>query len=244
MTTATATIGKRVLKRTMRGAEVAIGMFSDPSKMPGWSWSIPPIHCKSGAKLRKVKGSTCWSCYAFKGMYTFASAQKAMARRWNILLLAFFNPRKREEFIDNFSWLLEQKRVRSKVRDCSVFRWFDAGDLQSVEHLEIIAEIARRTPNVKFWLPTREYGTVRAWLLANEGGFPENLTVRLSAHMIDNAAPGWARADKRVATSAVHTKKGSPFAGYDECGAWKNDGHCGDCRKCWDLESEESYPLH
>ena len=34
----------------------------------------------------------------------------------------------------------------------------DSGDLQSLEMLEAIAEVARQTPEVKHWLPTKEYG--------------------------------------------------------------------------------------
>jgi len=29
---------------------------------------------------------------------------------------------------------------------------------------EKIAEVARRLPDIKFWLPTREYGFVREWM--------------------------------------------------------------------------------
>jgi hypothetical protein len=42
------------------------------------------------------------------------------------------------------------------------FRWHDSGDIQSIDHLEKIADVAKRTPNCMHWLPTREYGIVSA----------------------------------------------------------------------------------
>ena len=44
-----------------------VGGLSKPSKMPGWAYGIPAKECKTGSKLRQVKGSTCEKCYALKG---------------------------------------------------------------------------------------------------------------------------------------------------------------------------------
>ena len=46
-------------------------------KMPGLSYSLPAWECKTGSKLRKIKGSVCASCYALKGNYTRYQAIKA-----------------------------------------------------------------------------------------------------------------------------------------------------------------------
>ena len=35
-----------------------VGGLSKPSKMPGWAYGIPAKECKTGSKLRQVKGST------------------------------------------------------------------------------------------------------------------------------------------------------------------------------------------
>ena len=48
--------------------------FTRTSKMPGLSYSLPAWECKTGSKLRKVKGSVCASCYALKGNYTVTIA--------------------------------------------------------------------------------------------------------------------------------------------------------------------------
>ena len=58
-----------------------IGGLSRPSKMPGWSYGLPAKECKTGSKLRKVKDSVCYNCYALKGCYVFKVVQAAQYRR-------------------------------------------------------------------------------------------------------------------------------------------------------------------
>ena len=36
------------------------------------------------------------------------------------------------------------------------FRWHDSGDVQSMKHLLNILAVARQTPKIKYWLPTKE----------------------------------------------------------------------------------------
>ena len=36
--------------------------FTKTSKMPGLSYSLPAWECKTGSKLRKIKGSVCSMC--------------------------------------------------------------------------------------------------------------------------------------------------------------------------------------
>ena len=56
--------------------------FTKTSKMPGLSYSLPAWECKTGSKLRKIKGSVCASCYALKGNYTrYPAIKRAQYRR-------------------------------------------------------------------------------------------------------------------------------------------------------------------
>ena len=86
--------------------EKLVGGLSTPSKMPGFAYGIPAWECKIGKFLRKKKGSVCFFCYAFKGMYVFRVVKEAQARRLKILLS------------DMFAWkramisLLEKKYAR------------------------------------------------------------------------------------------------------------------------------------
>jgi len=57
------------------------GGLSAPNKMPGPSINLPAVACITGAKLAKVRGSTCSGCYALKGRYRFPNVKEAMNRR-------------------------------------------------------------------------------------------------------------------------------------------------------------------
>jgi len=104
------------------------------------------------------------------------------------------------------------------------FRWHDAGDIQSVAHLHMIAEVASRTPNTKHWLPTREYKMVQDFCATSE--VPANLIIRLSAHMIDGPTPDKLAKKLGVCVSGVGTKSCT-------CPAPAQKGACKNCRKCW-----------
>jgi hypothetical protein len=208
--------------RTKTAALQIVGSLSKPSKMPCLGWSINPQDCKVGGKLAAIEGSACHGCYAKKGNY--ARYAKNMEKCWQKRIDGFRHP----QWVEAMTFLLTGE---------THFRWFDAGDLESLEMLEAIAEIARQTPNVTHWLPTREYATV-AWFLQRHGAFPENLTVRVSAPMVDGPLPNTPQP-----TSAIHTGE-TPSHGI-ACPAPQQNGECRDCRHCWDSDVETvSYHLH
>jgi hypothetical protein len=120
------------------------GSLSNPSKMPGKAYGLPAKECKTGSKLAKIPGSTCSSCYALKGCYIFPVVQEAQYTR----LAAIRHPL----WVQAMTFhLLHQK--------ADVFRWHDSGDVQDLKHLAKIFKVARLTPNIRHWLPTRE-----AWI--------------------------------------------------------------------------------
>lgn len=212
-----------------------IGRLSKPSKMPCPSWSIPAKYCGIGSKLRKVAGSVCSFCYAMKGFYLWPVVEKAMERRWKILMQCFRNLTARDVFVTNFAYALNYLRTRKVGKQHAHFRWFDSGDLVSVEHLEMIYRIAALTPDVQHWLPTHEYGIVRN----THRSCPPNLCVRISAAMIDGSAP-----DLGLPVSLVHSHNTVPPGAYI-CPAPTQGGKCVDCRACWDRTVEVvSYVLH
>jgi hypothetical protein len=204
-----------------------IGGLSEPSKMPCKGWSIPAVECKVGSMLRKIVGSVCFKCYALKGMYVFPNVRAALERRFNVLQRALSNDADRTAFRAAFERLLRKE---------TYFRWHDAGDLQSVAHLALIADIANDNPHIAFWLPTRERKIVLEFMRANT--VPANLTIRVSAAMIDGKPLDMGG----LPTSTVH-KKGTAHG--TECGAYTRDGFCGDCRLCWNPDvANVSYPAH
>ena len=179
-----------------------VGGLSKPSKMPGWAYGLPAAECKTGKKLVDVENSVCSGCYANKGCYVFAVVQAAQYRR----LAATKNP----YWVDAMTTLINSKKSE-------VFRWHDSGDVQDPEHLLKIFEVCKNTPTKKHWMPTRE-----AWTKKYLDQKPENLVIRFSATMIDQAAPeSWPN------TSTVSTTSRT-------CPAPDQDNECGDCRACWD----------
>lgn len=210
----------------------AIGGLGKPSKMPWWSWSISATNCITGSKLAAVEGTTCSGCYALKGNYRFSNVVEAQERR----LAAVDDP----AFVDNFVIVLNhlythQRRERSPGVVENRFRWFDAGDLQSVEMLQKIVEIAERTPQLSHWLPTRELPVVRAFL-AQGGRFPPNLVVRTSSPKL-GVAPKSRPFELPVSTVGVDTEA------FSQCPAAQQDNKCGSCDTCW-TPADVNYHYH
>jgi hypothetical protein len=180
------------------------GSLSKPSKMPGFAYGLPAKECKTGSKLRKVKGSTCEKCYAMKNCYAFKTTQAAQYKR----LDAIKHPK----------WVMSMAAQIGNKKE-KFFRWHDSGDVQNLKHLAKIFEVAKRTPDIQHWLPTRE-----AWVQKYQDRAPENLVIRFSMPMVNQAAHGsWHN------TSTVVTDTES-----STCLAPNQDNECKSCRKCWD----------
>ena len=169
-------------------------------KMPGLSYSLPAWECQTGGKLSLVPGTPCFGCYAKKGNYTrYPAIRKAQYKRLASLV--------------HDSWVAA---MVAQVKRQKWFRWHDAGDVQSVDHMNKILEVCRQTPLTRHWLPTQE----RPYLPAPKD-VPDNLIIRLSGSKIDGPAPtAWEH------TSSVVMKGAS-------CPAPAQGGKCKECRACW-----------
>ena len=205
-------------------AKEITGGLSKPSKMPGFAYSIPAQECKKGSELRKIKGSVCEKCYALKGRYVFSNVKAALRRRFEGL--------NHPQWAEAMAFLINQAGI-------NVFRIHDSGDIQSLEHLEKIAAVCRLTPDVRHWLPTREYAIVTAYK-EKHGSFPDNLNIRLSAYMVDGPLPTGAASRLGVTVSGVTSDPTKVT-----CPAYKQGGVCGSCRACWDKnQAVVNYPRH
>ena len=179
-----------------REAKKITGGLSKPSKMPGPAYNLPAWACKTGAKLRKVKGSPCYGCYAFKGRYNFSNVQQALQRRL--------------EALESPLWV---EAMVTLIKGQEFFRWHDSGDIQSEQHLKNIFEVCKLTPDTKHWLPTQE----REYLKDPEA-VPANLIIRLSGSKIDGPAPkAWPWTSSVVTSSEARTCP-APEQG-NECGS-------------------------
>jgi len=206
---------------TIKEAKTIMISLGTAGKMPCPTYNTPARMCKTGARLRKIKGSTCHGCYAFKGNYLFPDVQKGLMRRFN----AFNHPR----WIEAMSFMINKYCYTH-------FRWFDSGDLYDVSMLEKIAMVCQNTSRIRHWLPTREVKIVKDYLKIYKE-FPSNLVVRVSAPMIDGEPLKSFRW-----TSTVHHK--SKAIGHD-CPSRFQDNKCMDCRACWSKEVKNvSYHKH
>lgn len=203
-----------------------VGGLSNPSKMPGLALGLPAGECGVGSRLRSVEGSTCQHCYAYmRGNY-----------RWVGVLMAQYA---RLEALDSPLWVRAMVALIERT-GTDFFRWHDSGDLQSVEHFARICAVARRTPNVAHWIPTREYRIVAEYRKAGRP-IPSNLTVRMSAHSIGGHAPTFA---KPLTVSTV-SRAASDYPGAHHCPAPSQDNECGSCRACWSRDvSLVTYHIH
>jgi hypothetical protein len=216
------------------------GISSRNSKMPGSSYALPPSKCLVGAKLAEVEGSVCHKCYAVKSERMYPSVRQGWGE--NYLKATTMIATHPERWAQAMAF---QIKHQAKKNGEAFHRWFDAGDLQSVEMMAAIVFVCLMTPDIKHWLPTREAAIVLAWRKA--GGIePDNLVIRISSTMVGDKprnAPN---------TSTVH-EHGKEHAGH-ECPSdtpkhrkMSKDGkaNCGKCRACWDKSVPNvSYPLH
>lgn len=220
---------------TKKEAERIAGSLSTTSKMPGASYGIPASACKAGSKMAKILGTVCSGCYALnRGNYTYPNVQKAQKFRLNS--------------IDNPSWvdaMVTLIGIQTLIDGEPYFRWHDSGDIQSVEHLEKIVEIAKRLPKVKFWLPTKEAQFLNKYVNKHGKAWPENLTIRWSATKIDQKI-----SPKMAEKYGVNTSSVVSGDKIESCEVNRNKKRfgakvCGDCRKCWDKNVKDvSYRKH
>lgn len=207
--------------------------LSEPSKMPCYGYSLPRSACKMGMLMATANpNGICGKCYAKSGNYTYPQMKKSLESR----LHSLSDP----NWVDAMVYLIK--------RD-TYFRWHDSGDLQSVNHLKMIAEVAKRTPATMHWLPTREYQIVKKYIeemrsiarkrkKAFRKFIPENLVIRLSSSTFEGRPPVALAKQLGVQVSSVSAESSN-------CPASMQENKCGNCRKCWDKQVfEVSYKRH
>ena len=132
---------------------------------------------------------------------------------------------KREANLGSAEWV-QAMILQIEKTGTSHFRFHDSGDLQSTGHLKAIVNIALALPNVSFWLPTKEKGMLAT---AKRAGLviPDNLTIRLSAAMVDSD-----KVNKELTGNVSLVQDKVELQGF-HCKAPSQQGKCEDCRACW-----------
>jgi len=202
--------------------------LADNKKMPCKTFNLSAWDCKTGGILADDPKSVCHGCYAKKSHYLIYRENHAPGYD------------KRMRSIDSIHWV---DAIIKLIGDDKYFRWFASGDLQSVNMLNKIVQIAEKMPNTKFWLPTHEPKIIKGWLKEYKRSFPKNLIIRLSAVHVDKESkiPKSLQGHQNILTSTVHTI--DPIG--NNCLAPKQNGACESCRACWDTKIKNvSYKAH
>jgi len=215
-----------------------IGSPSNTTKMPGKSIGIQAKFCLIGSKLAEVEGSVCSLCYGMNGWYHMPNVKESEDLRMKLMK-------------DDPLWEDAMVTVINRLKD-PYFRWFDNGDLQSVENLERIVRVCERTPDVNHWLPTKEYGMVNDLLIRKDitwRELPDNMVVRPSGYMMGEKPPEfrgkfWRMTGILTSTATFMDENKRPEVIHGKlCKAKWNNDECGSCRACWSKEvNNVTYP--
>ena len=175
------------------------------------SWSLQALEtCPGSISASGVLVDACSGCYATTGCYNFKGTKAVRA--------------------DNKAAWQEAGWVDTMVaalKKQSFFRWFDSGDMYSLELAKKMYQVMVATPQVKHWLPTRMYKFPKFQsILADMQALP-NVMVRRSSDAVDGTYT------KGVHGSTILPADMAVPAGVKACTAPTTDGKCAGCRACY-----------
>lgn len=108
-------------------------------------------------------------CYACSGCYQFPDNQAQYTENYN-----FYMACTDDEFVNYISWYIAVEKL-------TLFRYFTCGDIPDARFVRRAVAIAKRNPDVKFWLYTKKYALVNRYVRENGlDSIPENLVIIFS----------------------------------------------------------------
>jgi hypothetical protein len=186
------------------------------------SWSLQALEtCPGSIGSDGALVAACSGCYATTGNYVFDNVKAPRLENrddWQ-----------RDAWVSDMVSALDSQRY---------FRWFDSGDMYSIDLAEKMLQVMTLTPWVKHWLPTRMAKFAKfADVIARMQALP-NVVVRFSSDSVDgvyNARHG----------SVIIPDAASAPDGVSVCHAYAHDGKCSGCRACYDKSIPViAYPAH
>lgn len=239
-----------------------IALLTKPSKMPGYSWSLPAGNARNGSPLGTCPGavfgenSVCGSCYASPdslkphhitgtlmrrgGSYGYKSVREAQAARREWLFTCLGTKEGKDAWVEVMTaaivWATRTGKGQGKGRRQAWFRWHDAGDVVNPNYGRMIEAVCAAAPDVRFWLPTRSYRLPRILPILQDINALPNVAVRPSALFFHQDPP-------RVAGLSAGT--GAAGDGYT-CPSSRQGGACRECRMCWSKDARHAvvYKVH
>lgn len=185
-------------------------MLSRTSKLGCFSWSLQALEtCQGSIDKDGQLVEVCQGCYATQGFYHMPDAislRKSNKEDWQ-----------------TDDWVERMVKALSKQKK---FRWFDSGDLYSVDLAWKIYDICRATPHVKHWLPTRMHKFEKYINVLGALSCLPNVVVRYSADNVEEQIEG--------ETTSMVIKTHEHRRGVHVCPSSLQEGKCGTCMACWD----------
>jgi hypothetical protein len=186
--------------------------LSKTSKLDGiLSWSLNALEtCQGSIGADGELVPACKGCYATTGNYRFS----------NVKAPRDFNKKdwQRDGWINDMVQALDNSRF---------FRWFDSGDMYSIELAWKIYTVMLRTPHVKHWLPTRMHKFKKYESVINHMQQLPNVVVRLSSDSVSGETV------QGITTSTIFSDDSQLTSDMVECKAYEHDGKCNGCRACY-----------
>jgi len=187
-------------------------MLSRTSKLGCFSWSLQALEtCQGSIGKDGQLVEVCQGCYATQGFYHMPDA---ISLRKN-----------NKEDWQTDDWVARMIAALVKQKK---FRWFDSGDLYSVDLAWKIYDICRATPHVKHWLPTRMHKFEKYINVLGALSCLPNVVVRYSADNVEEQIEG--------TTTSMVIKKHEHRRGVHVCPSSLQEGKCGTCTACWNKD--------
>jgi Gene product 88 len=187
------------------------------------SWSLQALDtCPGSLNGDGSLVDACSGCYATTGNYRFPNVKAPRLHN-------------RGDW-ERLSWVHDMVKALDNER---YFRFFDSGDMYALGLAEKILEVMKRTPWVKFWLPTRMHKFPKFRRVLQDMQRLENVSVRFSSDSVTGEYVEGLHGSVIVPT-AEHATEAMKL-----CKAYEHGGTCNGCRACWDKTVEViAYPAH
>jgi hypothetical protein len=191
--------------------------LSKTSKLDGiLSWSLQALEtCPASKNKDGSLVDACKGCYATTGNYNYPNVKLPRALNkedW-----------KREEWVRDMLIALDSSRY---------FRFFDSGDMYSIELAEKMLELCTKAHWVKFWIPTRMHKFKKFHAVIAKMQALDNVVVRFSSDSVQGQTV------EGLTTSTIFSDENQLPSNATICRAYEHDGKCNGCRACYNKEVE------
>ena len=202
--------------------------LSTPSKLNSQAFPLPVKDSVClGRKDQKTSKllKKCVKCYADnRGFYAMPGTKKVRDDNLKII----------QENIQVFIFFMIAKLNRKKNKE---FRWFDSGDICSLEFLKALIEVCIKTPNTTHWIPTTTWNYPNQEFLDQLQILQALPNVRLRASN-PGSIPTLPKGLYPLQSVVVQEIKQKSTKELFYCPASNQAGKCGPCKACYNDKIE------